>query len=345
MFVEYESMRHFLLPYQFQVFSKLSITLFLIVMTACNNRNNNSEAVKVRQAEPVGKLAIPPIIYSSTDAGRTWVPFDNGVPHDATVSSFHVENDKIIAATDYHGIYSIREGDTKWKRIDEDLPMHVDINAITAIGNTLIIGTQSHGMMISKNNGMNWEDYPFPYAQTPIRCLYSKGNLLLAGADNGIYKSVDNGLSWEHVYKGVQVNGFTELNNKMSAALMNGAIETNDNGLHWNYVYEPHTLHDISSDGERLYAMTLGAGLKTSSDGGQAWEVINNGLGTKNLYTFEVKRFGNKIFAAQWYGIYTSDNFGKDWTIIKSGLPDSTAFTTLEVMNTGLIAGLGLRKK
>jgi photosystem II stability/assembly factor-like uncharacterized protein len=338
-------MRHFLGHYKFQVFCKLSITLFLLGMAGCNNKNNNSEDGKVTPVDTVGNVVSPAIIYRSTDAGQTWVPFDKGVPHDATVSSFLIVNDKIIAATDYHGIYSIREGDTKWKRIDEDLPIDVDINTIAAIGNSLIIGTLSHGMMISSNNGVNWEDYSFPYTKTPIRCLYTKRNLLFAGADNGIYRSVNNGLSWEHVYKGVQVNGFTELKNKISAALMNGAIETNDDGLHWNYVYEPHTLHDISSDGERLYAMTLGAGLKASSDGGQSWEVINNGLGTKNLYTFEVKRLGNKIFAAQWYGIYTSDNFGKDWTIIKTGLPDSTAFSTLEVMNSGLIAGIGLRKK
>lgn len=338
-------MRHFLLPCEFQVFSKLSITLLLIGMAGCNNRSNNSEAEKVTPVETVGKVLTPSIIYRSTDAGRTWVPFDNGVPHDATVSSFLVLNDKIFAATDYHGIYSIRQGDTKWKRIDENLPINVDINAITTLGNSLIIGTLGHGMMISKNNGINWEEYTFPYPQTPIRCLYTKGNLLFAGADNGIYKSVDNGLTWEHVYKGVQVNGFTELKNKISAALMNGAITTNDDGLHWNYVYEPHTLHDISSDGERLYAMTLGAGLKSSNNDGQSWEIINNGLGTQNLYTFELKRFGNKIFAAQWYGIYTSDNFGKDWTKIKNGLPDSTAFSTLEVMINGLIAGIGLMKK
>lgn len=32
------------------------------------------------------------------------------------------------------------------------------------------------------------------------------------------------------------------------------------------------------------------------------------------------------------------------WQIIKNGLPDSTAFTTLEITETGLIAGIGLRK-
>ena len=137
----------------------------------------------------------------------------------------------------------------------------------------------------------------------------------------------------------------TEVNNKIFAALMNGVIMTNDDGANWKYVYKPHTLHDISTDGKRIFAMTLGDGLKSSSNDGLTWERINNGLGTLNLYTFELKRFDNKIFAAQWYGIYTSQDLGNSWTIVKDGLPDSTAFTTLEVTKNGLIAGIGLRKK
>jgi hypothetical protein len=31
----------------------------------------------------------------------------------------------------------------------------------------------------------------------------------------------------------------------------------------------------------------------------------------------------------------------KNWAIIKNGLPDSTAFTTLETFGTNLIAGIG----
>jgi hypothetical protein len=75
------------------------------------------------------------------------------------------------------------------------------------------------------------------------------------------------------------------------------------------------------------------------------WERINSGLGKYNLYTFEIKKFSYSIFAAQWTGIYTSDNRGMTWNLIKSRLPDSTAFTTLETTKSGLIAGIGLRKK
>jgi photosystem II stability/assembly factor-like uncharacterized protein len=285
------------------------------------------------------------IIYHSVDAGRTWTPFDNGVPFDATVSSFMVMNNEIFAATDNHGIYLNKNDQQTWKRIDEDLPENADINALSAVSDSFVIGTLNHGIMLSKNRGKNWRYPRIQINNVPIRCLHTKENILFAGTDKGIYKSLDGGDRWEHVWKGVQVNGFTEVKNKIFAALMNGAIMTIDGGVNWKYVYKPHTLHDISTDGERIFAMTLGDGLKKSSNDGLTWEKVNNGLGTLNLYTFEVKRFENKIFAAQWYGIYTSQDWGKSWTIVKNGLPDSTAFTTLETTKNGFVAGIGLRKK
>jgi photosystem II stability/assembly factor-like uncharacterized protein len=337
-------------------FGKIVLAIFLMfAIAACSNRRDKSDTSEVTTLlSPIDSTANPPatsekqnrasVIYRSLE-GRTWTPFDNGVPPDATVSSFLVIDNTIFAATDYHGIYAVRDGDTNWNRIDKGLPSNIDINAIAVIDNMFIIGTLSHGMMSSVNKGRDWDYLTNEFDKIPVRSLHTKGSLLFAGTDKGIYLSKDKGLSWQLQYKGVQVNGFTELNGKIYAALMNGAVVTNDDGLHWNYVYKPLTLHDISNDGERLYAMTLGAGLKTSDNDGLVWEDANRGLGLSRFYTFEVKRWGNRIFAAQWHGIYVSDNFGKDWAIMRSGLPDSTAFATLEVMNTGLVAGIGLRKE
>jgi photosystem II stability/assembly factor-like uncharacterized protein len=325
------------------------ILYLTLCLTACINSKSKE---KISTSTSVGSIALTSqshqnavaVVYNSTDGGKTWQAFDSGIPSDATISAFLVQDDKIFASTDYHGLYFIKGMERHWKRIDEDLPKSIDINTIIASGNTVVIGTLAHGIMISRNGGKNWESAAVQI-NTPVRSLHKMANLLFAGGDNGIYKSADEGKTWTQLYKGVQVNGFTELNNKIYAAVMNGAMTSDDNYVNWKYVYKPNTLHDISNDGERLYAMTLGNGLQRSDNTGLTWNRINNGLGTLNLYTFELKNFGTMIFAAQWYGIYRSENFGNSWSIIKSGLPDSTAFTTLEATRNGLIAGIGLRKK
>lgn len=349
------------MPFVGKILTAITFSFILLcLLVTCDSRISNQEkepggtvttsyesqdsVSKVDDGDVEQYLAVH-VIYYSADGGNTWTVFDNKIPQDAIVSAFVTIDDKILASTDNHGIYSIKEGEKEWRRIDEDLPQNIDINAIVRIGNHLIIGTFGHGILISKNSGKNWTSASVQIAKTQVRCLHVKDNFVLAGTDNGIYKSVDRGNTWMYIYQGVQVNGFTELHNTIYAALMNGAIMSNDKGLSWKYVYKPNTLHDISNDGERLYAMTLGAGLKISNNGGQSWENANNGLGTLNLYTFEVKNFRDKVFAAQWYGIYILNNSANNWTIIKSGLPDSTAFITLETTRNGLIAGVGLRKK
>lgn len=323
-------------------FSVIFFSFAVVLMVACQNQENNPAVNPIEKK--ASTQATVSVIYHSIDGGETWESFDSGIPKDATVSSFLVEDDKIFATTDYHGIYLFEEGEALWKRIDKSLPAGIDINAVAISNNTIIIGTLNHGILLSKNGGQNWDSPATQIEQTSVRCLYKRDKLLLAGTDNGIYKSVDEGNTWEQLYNGVQVNGFTELSNHIYAALMNGAVLVGENNSEPDYIYTPLTLHDISNDGERLYAMTLGDGLLKSANSGKTWENANNGLGTNNLYTFELKRFGSKIFAAQWYGIYASDNLGESWSLITNGLPDSTAFSTLEVTPKGLIAGIGLRK-
>lgn len=286
----------------------------------------------------------PAVIYRSTDAGKTWMSYANGVPQEATVSSFLEIDNITYATTDTYGIYAIKQGETKWLRIDADLPENVEINAMTAISNVFMTGTHKHGILISRNGGLNWEQSFNSLSHTPIRCLFSYETIVLAGADDGIYKSMDQGKTWQQVYRGVQTNGFAVLGNKIYAAVMNGALMTLDDGVNWKYIYKPHTLHDISSDGINVYAMTLGGGLLKSKNDGLTWENVNGGLGETRWYTFEVKNIDDQLFAAQWHGIYSSDKSGRKWEKLKNGLPDSTAFSTMEATATGLIAGIGLRK-
>lgn len=323
-----------------------TITLLLVWFSACtpSEKPHLSKEAGKTVATPDTKVSSA-VIYRSTDLGKTWMPYALGIPADATVSSFLTGNGTTYATTDRDGIYRIKTGETKWLRIDADLPQQVDISAMASINQVLIIGTFRHGIFISHNEGRYWEQSTTLLNHTPVRSLLAHQNIVFAGTDDGIYKSVDQGNSWQQVFRGVQTNGFTVLHNKIYAALSNGAVMTTDEGANWKYIYKPLALHDISNDGESIYAMTLGDGLLKSKNDGLTWENVNQGMGETRWYTFEVKPIDRQLFAAQWNGIYSKDQRDGKWTIIKNGLPDSTAFSTLEVTERGLMAGIGLRKK
>jgi len=223
----------------------------------------------------------------------------------------------------------------------------VDVNAIARMSDRLIIGTNKHGIFISLDEGGMWNQSSVGLPSIPIRSLITVKDNLFAGTDKGIYVSTDKGLTWKHQYGAGQVNGFTLLDGKIYAAFVDGATLSDDEGKSWQYIYKPNTLHDISNDGSYIYAMTLGAGLLRTNNDGRTWEKANGGFPTFNFYTFEVKGVNKDLFAAQWHGIYQSMDRGDHWSRINTGingLPDSTAFMTLEVTDFGVLVGTGLNK-
>jgi photosystem II stability/assembly factor-like uncharacterized protein len=273
------------------------------------------------------------------------MPFAEGITPMATVSGFLVDRETIWAVTDQHGVYRIRAGNPQWEKIDRNLPPDVDINTIVNNGDRLVIGTYRHGIFLSDDGGVSWTSVSNDLGGNPVRSLIDIDGILLAGTDHGIYRSTDRGEQWIHAYGNVQVNGLTVHDEHVYAAVMNGAMISRDLGMNWQYIYQPLALHDIHHDGRRLYAMTLGGGLMASANEGMTWEHINDGMGTTSLYTFEVRAYDSRIFAAQWHGIYVSTGPLVPWTLLQNGLPDSTAFITLETTSDGLIAGLGGQNK
>jgi photosystem II stability/assembly factor-like uncharacterized protein len=110
------------------------ILCITLTLAACNAKPGEN-VIDSTSITNVGIMPTAPhnpisIVYSSIDGGNTWHAFDHGIPPDATISSFLVQDDKIFASTDYDGIYFIKAMEKQWKRIDEDLPKGIDINTI-----------------------------------------------------------------------------------------------------------------------------------------------------------------------------------------------------------------------
>lgn len=325
--------------------------LLLFIQTGCNNMpevaliNNLPEETEFIVPE-TDKLSTIEVLYSSSNNGKTWSPFSNGIPGDATVSGFLAKANKIFLVTVAHGAFVWESGFAKWKPTNNGLPDSVNLNAIAAAENILVTGTLKQGIFVSSDEGNTWKPSDTDLQNISVRAFLFIHDTLLAGTDKGIYISTDKGSTWEHAFGSMQVNGFTTLNEKIYAAAANGAVMTNNTGKTWNYIYKRHTLHDISNDGQFIYAMTLGEGLLKTNNDGLNWQNANTGFGPVNFYTFEIKNRDRDLFAAQWHGIYHSANQGRYWSKINTGtngLPDSTAFTTLEVTDFGILAGTGLK--
>ncbi|TAE54968.1 MAG: hypothetical protein EAZ89_06175 [Bacteroidetes bacterium] len=291
------------------------------------------------QDPPAAQTAL---LYVSADTGKTWRPFAQGIPTEATVNGILGMGATVFVATNAHGIFALR-GDNTWESRSAGLPDQIKINALTFVDSTLFAASFRQGIFTSADSGKSWQHRESPFDGMSVRALYAFGTVLLAGTDKGVYSSADRGKTWVQASEQAQINGFAHSGKTLYAAASNGALRSEDNGAHWQYIYQPFALHDIARHGQHIFAMTLGDGLLRSDNEGVTWENINEGTDPKNRYTFEVKSIGSALFAAQWEGIYRAAPGGASWSPIAGGLPAHTAFPTLEVTSYGLMAGIGLR--
>lgn len=274
--------------------------------------------------------------------GANWSPFDNGIPNEATLSGIKPYGNKVYIATDYHGVFVSTNGQDNWTSLNDEQLNGLDINCIEVEGNNILLGTLEQGIIISKDGGISWKPSELNI-KSPIRAFISLNDKLYAGTDAGIFESIDMGNTWSNVFEQVQILGFTSLNEKIYAATQRGVLLFDGHSENWKSIYDGDALHDIGTDGQYIYAMTLGQQLLKTRNDGALWEKAQNGIAQPpNFYTNELQHVGNHIFSAQWIGIYKSVDNGNSWTKL-DGLPDSTAFSTLEITKYGIIAGISIR--
>lgn len=328
------------------------IFVFLITFYGCQQKatkeglNLPSKIESIKTSEIINQKnkskEKPSVIYRSEDLGKTWSSFAKGIPEDATLSSIKQDGNKIYVSTDYHGVFVNTNGQDNWTALNFEYLKGLDINCIEVESSNLVIGTLKQGILVSQDGGLSW-NAPKENINYAIRAFLKSENTIYAGTDSGIFESFDNGKTWSHVFGQLQILGFTSLNGKIYAATQNGVLMLDSNNTNWRSIYEGDALHDIGTDGRYIYAMTIGQQLLKTQNDGELWENAQKGITRPaNFYTNELKHIENNVFSAQWIGIYHSIDNGSNWRILY-GLPDSTAFSTLEITDYGIIAGISIR--
>jgi ligand-binding sensor domain-containing protein len=80
-------------------------------------------------------------------------------------------------------------------------------------------------------------------------------------------------------------------------------------------------VYSLISDGTNVFAGTGSAGVSLSTNNGNSWTAVNNGLTSLGISTFAID--GTNIFAAS-EGVFLSTNNGAQWTEVSDGLTNTT---------------------
>ncbi len=192
-----------------------------------------------------------------------------------------------------------------WTSVNTGIPANEVIQTFLDLGNDILAGgSGGFGYMMYKstNMGANWSNSNSGLPVRSTHALAMKNTTIFAGiwAPDGIYKSTNSGANWTST--GLNGTGVMDI---------------------------------IIKDGF-IFAGTSNAGVQLSTDDGDSWTAVNNGL--PDNFVHEMALCGNTIFIGGNSGVYISDNNGASWTSANNGITD-IGIRAFAVYGTTVYAG------
>ncbi|GEQ86263.1 hypothetical protein ULMS_17710 [Patiriisocius marinistellae] len=297
-------------------FSYSIIVLFIfstLHISAQKNRNNNSQKVTNDSVFNGLKLrSIGPAFMSGRIAAI----------------AIHPENENIwYTGVASGGVWKTVNSGTTWTPIFDEQATFA-IGAVTIDPNnysTIWVGTGEDvggrhiafgdGVYKSMDGGTTWENMGLRDSQHISRIIVhpedsnivwvaSQGPLWNSGGDRGLYKSIDGGKTWKKTLGNDEWTGVTEV------------VIDDEN---------PDVLYAATWDRHRTVAAYMGggpgSGLHRSTDGGDTWTKLTNGLPSGNMgkIGLAISSFNTKtLYAAielerRTGGLWRSDDGGSSW--------------------------------
>ncbi|MBS1516733.1 MAG: T9SS type A sorting domain-containing protein [Bacteroidetes bacterium] len=281
-------------------------------------------------------------VYRSVNSGLLWEPF--GL-FDKWIFDLEINAGNLFAGTNFVGMFRSSVNVNNWQPENNGLN-GMPVNSFAFMNNSIIAAAYG-GMFVTDDMGATWTDIGKSFiptdSSTSLRGSHlvydvaadTSNGILYAGSIYAVYKSTDNGSSWsisgQQIIGGGRVEAlfvsYSEPQPKLFAGKGTGVdfagiFSTQNSGFTWKrdslgirYRY----MQDIKIKDNFLFAgagYSVNGGVFRSSDNGNSWQFINNGLPSDfGVQAICVTSQGN-ILAASDQGLYKSTNNGDSWSFI-----------------------------
>ncbi|MCD4655751.1 hypothetical protein K8T06_17650 [bacterium] len=248
------------------------------------------------------------------------------------------------------GIQVFNLSNKSWTTAPEDIPVNCMYPNIYEYGSMLFAvqfaTEQDSGMIwVSNDLGETWQNSITIPENADPRCLKhcgeNNGTLLLGTVSSGIFLSLDNGVTWNLPDtptndSGIQTFAVDAGNpNHILTGTRKNICESNDGGKNWHPITANITESEIfivdivahprkSGNFICIYRISGKASLILTTDAGQTWKPIQNGLfDDSQPRCIEFHHSDDSIIymGTVYDGIYQSKDFGELWSPINNGLP------------------------
>ena len=187
-----------------------------------------------------------------------------------------------------------------------------------------------HGIRVSHDRGATWRELSDglhrKYTET-LRLDRQKSGVLLAGGEEGIFRSEDGGQTWRIAgAAGFQITRIEQSPHDpcewLSTSQKGGLFASHDCGKTFENpgrIGVGSNLYDVAFDPttrNRVAVAGWGTGIAISEDGGATWQVRNTGLPRPAVVSvvFDPVKSGRIYASVPEDALYVSDDAGKTWT-------------------------------
>ena len=272
-------------------------------------------------------------VLVSSDQGLNW-EFRNDGLTSCDTKCLVTYNDTVFLATD-ENIFRSTDGGLHWTP-DPYLHNHY-IKHLLVHNGSLLASTYIQGVYQSTEGTQG--EYTSDAFPSDVRYPYFMADnddaMFIATYKRGVYRSFDNGASWEPCNNGLNsdVLGIYCHNGKVFATVLGqGVMASSNNGDTWTSANLNKQAKGYAHLGDTLYAACIGHGVFASFDNGIIWHDFNTNLASKNLWCMDAH--DGHLFVGDTEGrIYRGNSDGTGW--IRTNTPSFLA----TVGNIGVSGG------
>ena len=273
-------------------------------------------------------------------------------PEGGEVRAFCANATNIFTAPWSGGIYRSTDDGANWTEVNNGLTdVNIRVTALFANGTYIYAGLWGSGVFLSTDNGNSWANVNnSATAGMSVHAFALNGtSVFVASQGGGVARTTDNGASWELVNNGLlslDVRDLAVMDTTIFAATWgpNKVFKSVDNGANWTQCSTgtiPASLDDpcLEVSGDNLFLGTYTSGVFLSTDKGDSWTAINNGLPANSIIRdFAVS--GTNIFTAtRGSGIYLTTDNGTSWSPASTGITTSRVEVMMSYGSQELFAG------
>jgi photosystem II stability/assembly factor-like uncharacterized protein len=299
-------------------------------------------------------------IWRGAGAMPQWAHADGGIPH--TSLAMMVEQGPALFATtrateagQSEGVHRSTDGGLTWQPRNAGLAAELNFDALFA-GNGFLLASAQLNTYRSTDAGLTWTNLLQNGPSGDVTAIVEWNGALYAGTyGSGIFRSADDGLTWQPVPSSNLITSLHATPGALYAGTTSG-LQRTINGTTWTSLTNglSGTLQIeaiVSRPGLLVVSAKSGAYTQfhRSTDGGNSFQPANSGLPAA-VYCAALAFHNDSLFAgfdASWPqtgaalpGLYASADGGLTWSDASEGMPAGTSVRCfLNTSDGRLLAG------